>query len=151
MDVSAAYTQIEAAMRHQVALAGGDPAVESAAESLLAALEPAVRAAATTLAELGSAEVSAALPDHEVEVLLREGDPVLRVRPRQVGDIDIDVGGGEARLTLRLPEALKRVVEEEADEIGESLNAWIVKTVASRTRAERGTVRGRSVTGEFDI
>jgi hypothetical protein len=150
VDVTAAIAQLEGAMAHQVALAGGDPAVETAAESLLAALGPAVRQLAMELAEQAAAEVAAQLSDHEVEVSLRQGEPVLRVRAQDLDTVNVDVGGGDARVTLRLPESLKRLVEEEADEIGESLNAWIVKTVASRTRADRDPGRGRSVSGEFD-
>lgn len=152
MDVTAAIAQLEGAMAHQVALAGGDPAVETAAESLLAALGPAVRQLAMELAEQAAAEVGAQLSDHEVEVSLRQGEPVLQVRAQDLDAVNIDVGGGDARVTLRLPESLKRLVEEEADEIGESLNAWIVKTVASRMRADRGPGRGRgrSMSGEFE-
>lgn len=149
MDVSGAITQLEAAMAHQVALAGGDPAVETAAESLLAALGPAVRQMALGLAEQAAVEVGAQLPDHEVEVALREGEPALNVRPSRMDEAS-PPPDAEARVTLRLPEDLKRLVEEEAEGLGDSVNAWIVKALSSRARATRATGPGRHMSGEFE-
>lgn len=145
MDVTTALAKLEAALDQQLLLAGDD-AVASAGEVLIGALRPAVSAMAVDLCQQAAAEVGAQLPDHDVEVVLRDGDPTLVVRttePPAPPDLD-DL---EARLTLRLPEHLKRLVEEEADAAGDSINSWVVRTLSSRAGA-RGTRRGTS-SGEF--
>ncbi len=147
MDLSAATTQLEAAVEHQAALAANDPAVGAAVEALTAAIGPAVHRLATELAEQAAAEVRAQLPDHDVEVVLVEGEPSLRVRPADLDD-PIGAADAEARLTLRLPESLKHLIEEEADDLGDSINSWVVKALSSRARRRGGP--GTHVTGEFE-
>lgn len=149
MDLSTSLTRIEAALTAQLALLGGDAAFGASAEALHAALEPAFRQLGFDLAQQAAAEVGAQLPDHEVDVVLADGEPALKVRSREAtaspptDDLD-------ARLTLRLPETLKRIVEEEAEGVGDSVNSWVVKTLSSRTRRpEPGTV-GAAGRGEFD-
>lgn len=148
MQTDGAITQVEAAMAHQTALAAGDPALEAAAEAIVAALRPALQRLAYELAEQAAAEVAAQLPDHEVEVVLRESEPALRVRPRDLDEPHV-TAQGEARVTLRLPDELKELLEEEAEGLGDSVNAWVVKALSSRLRASRpGHGRGTS-SGEF--
>lgn len=147
MDTQTALANFEAAVATQVAAAGGDPVLESAAQTLLAALGPASRQLALELAEQAATEVGAQLPGHDVDVVLREGEPVLTVRePRGVQTPREE--DYEARLTLRLPPSLKSVVEESAGTTGDSVNTWVVKalsSVASRPgrpgRHYRGTVQ----------
>lgn len=148
MDLSTSLTRLEAAITAQLALLGGEDAFGASAEALYAALEPAVRQLGFDLAQQAAVEIAAQLPDHEVDVVLSDGEPELKVRsataaaPPPSDDLD-------ARLTLRLPEALKRMVEEEADGVGDSVNSWLVKTLASRTR--RPDQRSRPErSGEFE-
>jgi hypothetical protein len=149
VELSTAITQLEAVLEHQVALAGNDPAVAAAVESLTAALGPAVHRLAMELAEQAAAEVRAQLPDHEVEIVLVDGEPSLRVRPADLGE-PVGPADAEARLTLRLPENLKHLIEEEADELGDSINSWVVKALSSRARSGRRGAPGTHVTGEFE-
>ncbi|NNF68919.1 MAG: hypothetical protein HKN01_04045, partial [Acidimicrobiia bacterium] len=79
MDVTGAINQIEATVTGQLQLAGEDPAVEAAGEALLAAMRPALRQAAMSLAEQAAAEVASQLPDADVKVVLEDGDPTLEV------------------------------------------------------------------------
>lgn len=143
VDTNSALTRLEAALTSQLALAGADRAVESAAQSLLVALAPAVRQLATDLAEQAAVELGAQLPEYQVDVVLREGEPALAVHPRagsgMVGD------DYEARITLRLPSALKSLVEEAAGGSGESINSWVVRALSGV--AQRGARPGRRVTG----
>ena len=145
MDTGLAMTRIEAAVERQVLLAGGDPGVEAAASALLAALEPAIEAIALDLAGQAAAEVAAQLDGHEVEVVLADGEPTLRVRT-----IEAEAPAAEtldARITLRLPPELKSLVEESARDRGESVNTWLIKTLSSRSARRRS---GRTVEGTIE-
>ena len=149
MQLDPIITTIEATLSTQLAAAGGDPALESAASRFLAALEPALRQAGMSMAEQAAAEVSAQLGDQTVEVVVVDGDPVLRVTSSsgdssEVGDEDFD-----ARLTLRLPPSLKGLVEDAAGSSGDSVNSWVVKTLSSGTK--RSSRVGRRVSGSFDL
>jgi hypothetical protein len=93
-------------------------------------------------------ELNAQLPDGRVEVRLVGQDPEL-VYIRAEEPTSPSLGGDEAltaRITLRLPEALKRSVEAAADQEGVSVNTWLVRALA---RALHGPVRrsGNRLTG----
>jgi hypothetical protein len=70
---------------------------------------------------------------------LREGAPVLVVQGDDNG-VRIDTDDLEARITLRLSEKLKGVLEDAAGEAGESANTFVVKTLTGKTK-ERGAGR----------
>lgn len=147
MDTSTAMTQIEASVEQQILLGGGDPQTEAAARVLLAALEPAIARLALDLAEQAAVEVASQLPGYEVEVVVSGGEPSLRVRQEE---IDSAVGESlDARLTLRLPPRIKEMIEEAADERGESLNTWMVRTISSKAGGARRRA-GRSVEGTME-
>ena len=150
MNVDAFLTEIEAAVRNQLALAEADGAVEEAAGHLLEALGPAVRTAVIGLAEQVAAEVGAQIDGHAVEVRIVDGDPVLRVvedsSPTEPG---VSAEEFDARLTLRLPPTLKGLVEEAAGSSGDSVNTWVVRTLSSR--AGKGGKPTQRFTGEFDL
>lgn len=148
MDTSIAMTKLEAAVEQQLLVAGSDPEMEVVATTLLMSLQPVVHQIALDLAEQAAAEVSAQLGSHEIDVVLQDGEPTLRVRP--VGD-EADVGAEslDARITLRLPPSLKERVEVAAEEVGESVNSWLVKTLASHS-VEMGRRSSRRVTGTIE-
>ena len=108
----------------------GDDAVAQAAERLAAA----IRASAglrllDTLSE-AALEVSGQLPSGRVEVRLSGRDAALvyveedEPEPASPGGEDL-----AARITLRLPEALKGGVEAAAAREGLSVNTWIVRAL----------------------
>lgn len=148
MQVQTAISRVESALQTQLQLGGADPAVESAVQLLQAVLEPALRQGALDLAQQAAEEVAAQLPDRRVEVIIVDGDPTLRVS----AEVGSPGGGGEgeyeARLTLRLPQSLKNLVEQAADGSDESINSWVVKALASRARARAG---GRHFNGVIEL
>ncbi|MGH3666625.1 MAG: toxin-antitoxin system HicB family antitoxin [Egibacteraceae bacterium] len=146
MDTESAIARFEAAVATQVA-AAGDPTLEAAARSVLAALGPATRQLAQELAEQAATEIAAQLPEHDVDVVLRGGEPALAVREPRSGQAAASAPDEdyEARITLRLPPSLKHLVEESAGTAGDSVNAWVVKALSNvATRPRRG---GRQVRG----
>ncbi|MEA2009160.1 MAG: DUF1778 domain-containing protein [Actinomycetota bacterium] len=146
MDASIVTVEIERALNAQVRLAGEDSAVADAAEAILMGLEPAIERAVMSLAEQAAAEVEAQLPGRSVGVELREGVPVLTIRDSETS-VMIDSDDLEARITLRLSEKLKGLVEDAADESGDSMNAFVVRALAAKA-SERG--KGRRYTGTIE-
>jgi len=149
MDARILMTKLEAAIERQLLVAGGQPEVESAAEALLGVLEPALREAALELAGQAAAEVAGQLPGHEIDVVVVDGEPELRVRAED-GDT-ITIGAGEpmdARITLRLPPQLKELIESSADRKGESVNSWLVQSL-SGVAAKPSRRAGRKVSGRI--
>lgn len=151
MQIQPIITSIEAAVDAQLALAGSDPAVEQAASVLMSALDAAIRQAGMELAEQAAAEIDAQLTDKSVQVVLVDGEPMLKVmdaeREEFVAEEDFD-----ARVTLRLPPSLKDLVESAAGEAGDSLNSWVVKTLSSRAKRSRSDgPAGRRVSETFDL
>lgn len=146
MDASIVTTEIERALNVQLRFAGEDSAVADAAEAILSGLEPAIERAVIRLAEQAAGEAEAQLPGRSVGVELREGVPVLVVREAETS-VAIDTDDLEARITLRLSEKLKAVLEDAADESGDSMNAFVVKALASKAR-ESGA--GRRYTGTIE-
>jgi hypothetical protein len=146
VELTTATAQLEAALAHQLALVGGDAAAIDT-QALFAAMAPALRQLCLTIAEQAAAEVGAQLTEHTVDVVLRDGEPTLVVRASESvaasAPDDLD-----ARLTLRLPNALKQLVEEEAGEVGDSVNSWVVRTLTSR--AGRPRPHRAQSSGEFD-
>jgi len=138
----AALTRFEAAVTNQVALAGGDPAVEAAGRALREVLRPAARQLALELIEQAAAEVDAQLPYHRVEVVLRGGEPALEARAGGEGERRVAGEEYEARITLRLPPSLKSAIEGAARSAGESVNAYLVRDL-SRLTARQGRVGQR--------
>jgi hypothetical protein len=149
MHLTPVLTALEAAVSTQLAVAGGDSTMEAAASQLLAALEPALRQVGFELAQQAAAEVGAQLADRTVEVVIVDGEPHLRVgQPSDVEASTLDEDF-DARITLRLPPSLKGLVETAADETGDSVNTWVVKTLTSGAR--KSTRVGRVVKGTFDL
>ena len=143
MDTDSVVAEIEAAVAAQLELIGDDPAVDLASRALLASMEPAMRQAATRLAEQAAAEVAAQLPDHAVDVVITEGEPALRVRATaetaSYSSEDLD-----ARLTLRLPPTLKGELEDAAGDAGDSVNTYVIKALSGRPgkRSYRSHLKG---------
>jgi predicted HicB family RNase H-like nuclease len=149
MDTTVALTRFQAALEQQMALAGGDQAVEAAGLALLAAAQPALRGLAFDLAEQAAAEVRAQMPGQAVDVVLEQGEPSLRVRPEEGQRPPMAAGeAADARITLRLPPRLKEVVEAAAAEHGESLNTWLIRTLLAHSG--RHHQRGRRVEGTIE-
>jgi hypothetical protein len=121
------------ALRQDLARAaevGGDDA-RAAAERLLLALDPALRLTLMDALSQAAAEIGEALPGVAVDVRLKGREPVFVVEgaPRaEPADEPFEAEGDEplARITLRIPEALKARAEALAARRGQSLNTWLV-------------------------
>ena len=121
------------------------PEARATAERLAAALDPAIRMALLEALSDAAAEITVTMPTGAVEVRMKGRDPhlVVAVGPDDQAvqhaasdassDDDAD-GGAVARITVRIPEAVKARAEELAAGRGQSLNSWIVQALRSATR-----------------
>ncbi|MGA0600763.1 toxin-antitoxin system HicB family antitoxin [Caulobacter sp. KR2-114] len=123
----------------------GGEAVQEAAERLLLALDPALRLALLDVLSQAAGEIAAELPGVSISVRLEGREPVFAVvapptaepevpaAPAQLEPEPGEDAGDLARITLRIPEALKVRAEALATRRGQSLNTWLV--AAARTAA----------------
>lgn len=140
--VDALRTQLTA-----VAAAGTEQTRETA-RLLADTIEPAVRLALTDALSAMAAEVTAAWDGGLVDIRVRGRDPEVVVVPDEHDDDapaappapaaddgeQAEDDGSVARISLRLPEALKSRAETAAAAAGISLNAWLVRAVATGLR-----------------
>ncbi|MEU7236222.1 hypothetical protein [Streptomyces chrestomyceticus] len=156
-------------LRHELAVAadaGGDEA-RALAERLTAPLESAARLTLLNALSAAMGEVTRDLAPGSVDVRLRGLDPEFvvtappapqpyeRDEPESApggawaaapaAPVPADGGeGGTARINFRLPAHLKARVEDAAGQEGLSVNAWLVRAVASALEpGERGRPSGR--------
>ena len=145
MNIDAIVAKLEEQLLVGGRVAGGDPAVEPVIEALIAALAPATRQAAFEIVEQTAAEITAQLPVGRVEVVLREGEPSPVYRSDETETTTFSTDELEARMTVRLPSNLKAALEEAADSAGDSVNSFVLKTLATGTSRSRGSRRVREV------
>jgi hypothetical protein len=149
MQVRPVINTLQATLVSQAALAANDPAIEAAVNQLVDALAPALQAAALELAEQAAVEVRAQLPEQTVDVVLTDGDPTLRISDAPAaGDRRGSNEELDARITLRLPPTLKQLIEDAAQNTGDSVNSWVVDALGKRAR-QRGV--GKQYNESFDL
>jgi hypothetical protein len=110
----------------------GDEAAAEAGRRLSEALESSLHLRLLDILTEAALALSEALPDGRIEVRLAGREPEL-VYVEDVQQADAQPVSGDdlsARITLRLPEALKARVEGAAGLEGVSTNAWIVRALA---------------------
>ncbi|MFJ5924378.1 toxin-antitoxin system HicB family antitoxin [Kitasatospora sp. NPDC092948] len=165
-------------LRRELAVAAeaGGPDARELAERLTAPLESATRLTMLHVLSAAMAEVTRELAPGSVDVRLRGLDPdfVVTAPPAPIapalaagagpvpgaGPAPADPpaaedDGGTARINLRLPAQLKARAEEAAAREGLSVNAWLVRAVASAVEGgarppgpvERSQTFGQSYTG----
>ncbi|GAB3197799.1 toxin-antitoxin system HicB family antitoxin [Nocardioides hungaricus] len=120
------------------------PEARAATERLAFALDPAARLALMEAVSQAAAEITAEMPAGSVDVRLngRELDFVVDTGPTPAPeaarpaptDEEPEDDGNVARITLRIPEAVKARAEEMAARSGGSLNTWLVNVVRAATR-----------------
>ena len=122
---------------HAAAAAGTEQTQETA-RLLTAALDAPLRLCLVDALSALAAEVSDAT-DLAVEIRMHGREPQVVVTPAGPPEpagapilpmADEDTDSGTARITLRLPEALKALAEQRAAADGLSVNAWLVRAVA---------------------
>jgi hypothetical protein len=123
---------VHALQTELAALAGiGDEQLGAAAERLSQALGPALRLRLLELLSEAALEVGSQLPAGHVEIRLAGQEPSLvYVEHEEAPTAAAAEDGLTARITLRLPDALKASVEGAAARDGVSVNTWIVKALA---------------------
>jgi len=117
--------------------APGGAELTRAADLLAGSLESAARlcllealsdAAAEITTKLGAATVEVRLRGREADLVVAEFAP----QPTPTAPpTPTDTTGDVARITLRLPESMKEVVEESAASEGVSVNTWLVRAIAA--------------------
>lgn len=161
-------TQYVDDLRHDLlvaAEAGGEEA-RALAERLTAPLESAARLILLEALSAAANEITRDLAPGSVDVRLRGRDPEFvvtsppanqafeDVEDRNVGTAprpsapvaDVDEGG-TTRTTLRLPEQLKRRVEDAASREGLSVNTWLVRAISAAVDPDNRIRRSSSTGG----
>jgi hypothetical protein len=144
---AAAY--VEALQQDLANVAGiGDEAVAEAARRIAAALESSLRLRLTDALGEAAAELTNQLPDGHVEVRVSAGEPELVYVPDPGAPPPSGLEDLTARITLRLPETLKTIVDAAAQEAGVSANTWLLQQITrSADPKRRNQPGGRRMTG----
>lgn len=137
-----------------VAAIAGDDGGNEATARLASAFDGAIRMTLLEALADATAEISADLPGGAVELRFKGRQPEFVVTPPADRDEPepLPPGGAPAsdlpddepataRLTLRLPEALKQRIDETAARARLSTNTWLVETI--RTAVDEPEVRRR--------
>ena len=136
------------AVRHElgVAAAAAGPDAQALADRLTAPLESAIRLALLEALSEAAEQITRELAPRSVDVRLRARDPefvVSTVREEPHADEPVvpplDDDGGTWRVSLRLPESLRSPVDAAARAEGLSVNAWLIRAVASALGGRRQT------------
>jgi hypothetical protein len=145
---------IEAVRGDLSAVVEGDEQAAAVAERLGRALDPSLQLRLLDALSEASLELSEQLPSGHVEVRIAGRDarfvyvgaPEAPAPPPAPSAED---EGGTARLTLRMPDALKSRVETAADAEGLSVNAWLVRAIANALERRPTSTRkvGNRITG----
>lgn len=128
----------------------GDENVAQAAQRLSEALQASARLRLLDLLSEATLEISDQLPSGHVEIRLAGQEPsIVYVEERQAEEPAPADDGMTARVTLRLPEALKTAIDAAAAREGLSANTWLVRELKRALR--RGSVHhkgfGSGLTG----
>jgi HicB family len=143
----AAY--VEALQQDLANVAGiGDEAVAEAARRIAAALESSLRLRLMDAVGEAAAELTNQLPDGHVEVRVTAGDLELVYVPDPGAPAPTSLEDLSARITLRLPETLKTIVDAAAQEAGVSANTWLLQQITRSADPKRRHHKGgRRMTG----
>lgn len=145
------------AVRQELAVAAraGGPEAEELADRLTAPLESAFRLALLDALSAAAEQITRELAPASVDLRLRGREPEF-VASRPVDQqqaepaVAIDEGAGTWRVTLRLPESLRAIVEAAAGNEGISLNAWLVRAAAAAAKKSSSSTTfstGRTISG----
>lgn len=126
---------------------GTDDETAEAMDRMARPLEASLQLRLLDLLGDGALELTEQLPTGHAEVrvsgrdagLVYVGAPEAAESPVPPSPDD----GGTARLTLRIPDAMKLAVEEAADAQGTSVNAWLVSAIRAALDKARSTAPRR--------
>jgi hypothetical protein len=123
------------------AAAAGGPEAQAAAERLALALGPATRMMLLEALSEAAADITSSLERDAVDVRMNGREPEFVVTHLEQDTVPgpppppappappEPEDDSQSRITLRLPESVKTRAEEAANQIGQSLNAWLVDAV----------------------
>jgi hypothetical protein len=144
-------SHIQAIQHDLAATAGlGDEATREAAKRLIETLGATLHLRLLDLLGEAALEIGGQLESGRIEVRLAGRDPELVVVVDDAAGAVSTVALGDehvGRVSLRLPESLKKGVEAAADREGISTNAWLVRAIARvldspSTRRTRNRLQG---------
>ena len=142
----AAY--VEALQQDLANVAGiGDEAIAEAARRISAALESSLRLRLMDALGEAAAELTNQLPDGHVEVRVTGGEPELVYVPEPGAPPPTGLEDLSARITLRLPETLKAIIDAAAQDEGVSANTWLLQQISRSANPSRRGPGGRRMTG----
>lgn len=138
-------------VRHELGVAAGaaGPDAQALAGRLTAPLDSAIRLALLEALSDAAEEITRELAPRSLHVRLRGRDPEFMVSagvedaPEPAAAVpETGDDGGTWRVTLRLPESLRSPVDAAARTEGLSVNAWLVRAVASALGGKRARYGG---------
>jgi hypothetical protein len=142
---------IESLRNDLVAVASvGDERTAGVAERISVALEGSLGLRLVDAFAAAALELNAQLPGGHVEVRLAGRDPEFVYVEDESAEPQIPAGSEDealARISLRLPDALKRTCEEAAAREGVSLNTWIIRALARHVGGRASRRSGNRLTG----
>jgi hypothetical protein len=131
-----------------------DDATREVARRLVTVLEPGLRMAMVQLLSDAAAQLTSELSGPVVTIRMDGREPVWHVvspESHETSHDPADPSGdeeGTARVTVRLPEAVKRRAENLAQASGQSLNTWIIHVLRRATTTDKTpTKSSRRITG----
>jgi hypothetical protein len=142
MDIERHVQAIQSDLAAAAAL--GDDASAAAGERLAAAVASSLQLRLFDVLTEATLALNAQLTSGHIEVRLAGRDPELVLVDDRAGEAEPPPAPGDdlsARITLRLPEALKAQIELVASSGGVSANAWIVRALASSLEPRSGRTR----------
>ncbi|HVD12595.1 MAG TPA: toxin-antitoxin system HicB family antitoxin [Gaiellaceae bacterium] len=126
----------------------GDETTADAAGRLVVTLQASVGLRLLDALSEAALELNEKLPSGHVEVRLAGPDPELvYVSDEPEAPVGAADEAYTARITLRLPDALKAAVELAAGREGVSVNAWIVRALSRTSTAAPAAQSGNRLTG----
>jgi hypothetical protein len=126
----------------------GDESTARAAELLAMALESSLSRRLLEVLGEAALELNAQLDDGRVEVRFAGSDPeFVYVRDEAEESPSSPDEALTARITLRLPDALKQRVEDAASREGVSVNTWLVQALGRIASGAPRRSTGRRLTG----
>jgi hypothetical protein len=126
----------------------GDESTARAAQLLSVALESALSRRLIEALSEAALELNSQLDDGRVEVRFAGSDPeFVFVREEAEEPAPSPDEALSARITLRLPDALKQRVEDAASREGVSVNTWIVQALGRMSQGATRRSSGRRLTG----
>jgi hypothetical protein len=138
------------------AAALGDEAAQQVAKVLAAAAEPAVRLAILGAVTAAADDVTVALldvPTAPVVAVRLDGDDVRidvrgteQVSPPDETPVDLPDEDATARVSFRLPEALKDQIDAAARRDGVSVNTWLLRAASRAVNGDAGRTNPSAAT-----